>query len=194
MIRVEKTSVEYRTVAARFLESCGGSKQIVAVMRVVNERTHVAFLQYFMELASAERKRLSRPKDFNVALLFHGARSMENTMKIVDGGFDFRLCGGVSGRGVYFASDAKYSVGGIYAARVDTWDDFANVEEFRSCKCVFAARVVLGRVSNSQADSRTVRPPEGYDSVLSCDRNYVVFDNRAALPEFLVIFRGASPF
>ena len=55
-------------------------------------------------------------------------------------------------------------------------------------RCMFAARVALGRMSHSESSSQ-LRPPQGFDSVASGSRTFVVFDNRSALPEYVVYFR-----
>ena len=100
-------------------------------------------------------------------------RSEANAKLIVHNGFDFRLCGsGASGRGSYFATDASYS------------NNYADSSS--PYKSIFVARVALGRV-HPDTGHGTMRPPDGFDSVAS-GSNFVVFDNRAALPEYVVYY------
>ena len=169
---VAESSQEFKMISKRFKESMP-DKKVLQLIAIRNPKREIEFLQYV--LSTIEKSNVKTPKEINIAPLFHGATTPVNTRDIMNHGFEFRLCrSGASGRGTYFASDASYS------------SDYAShVPEGR---CMIVARIALGRVGVIADSSTTLRPPDGYDSIKSFERNFVVFDNRAALPEFLLIF------
>jgi hypothetical protein len=193
------------TVLARLAETAPLTQGLL-VLRVHNSRSHIRFLEYCLEIARRRKNNNGGPAQqpppqtaaagvcaLGVALLFHGAKTGDNTADILRHGFDFRLASmGMSGTGTYFATDASYSIK-TFAADISTalWlpgelpaDALTTVGKRT---CILVARVALGNVCRLANSRDTRRPPEGFDSVASCERNFVVFDNRAAMPEFLIL-------
>jgi hypothetical protein len=159
------------------------SPKVLAVLAIATPRGHCDFLEYCIALAR-------RNAPLNIASLFHGAKTAENVAAICRDGFDMRVAStGVSGRGTYFAKRSGYSTSG-YASPVPS-EARVRLGLPMDCKCVIVARVALGHVSGTTSDLRLTRPPDGYDCVASGESNVVLFDNRAAIPEFLICYSGS---
>lgn len=112
------------------------------------------------------------------AFLFHGT-SKEVAEKIATDGFNRSFCGqhGTAfGKGVYFASDIRYSLQATYSP-VDS----------EGVKHIIAARVLIG--NPAVGDRSMVEPPLGHDSTINCASHpsiFVVYKDFQALPEFLI--------
>jgi len=126
----------------------------------------------------------------NECRLFHGTRSIPPEQIAQDPvGFDPRFCEkGMFGRGSYFAALSSYS------------DKFHHSVNYQgsACRQMFLARVALGRVHDSVADTGIRRPPRNHHSIAgrAClpsgieSSVFVIYETvTQALPEYLITYR-----
>ncbi|CAE7812577.1 Parp12 [Symbiodinium sp. CCMP2456] len=127
---------------------------------------------------------------YNECLLFHGT-FLDTAKDIAREGFDFRVAneGGYYGRGTYFASQACKS---------HQYTDRNSI----SLNCIIIARVLLGNPNYAtRCRTRFNRPPGGRDSVIArpgdmgghhsgwqTHMEFVVFENSAAYPEYVLLY------
>lgn len=151
----------------------GDAQKLIKIRVVQNE---AAWMRY-----EAERKLLEK-RDGQAKVqerwLWHGTRYTEATKVACDfNGFDLTYCNDTAwGRGLYFASSARYAMNFTYKTR-----------ELLLC------RVLVGKCISLPPDSSLRRPPSGYDSVhcageTSSD-NYVIYHSGArAYAAYIVTF------
>eukprot|EP01016_Furgasonia_blochmanni_P021811 TRINITY_DN23960_c0_g1_i1.p1 TRINITY_DN23960_c0_g1~~TRINITY_DN23960_c0_g1_i1.p1 ORF type:complete len:230 (-),score=59.85 TRINITY_DN23960_c0_g1_i1:95-784(-) len=176
-------SKEFQDIRTKFLASVPGFK-IVYIKRVQNLKT---WQDYAYERNKMQEQSLSGAK-IREECLFHGTSGVHPNViyKNTDFAFDARLSrDGMWGRGIYFATTAKYSHAYSYASKKTV----GKVER----KMIFA-NVLLGDCKKLESDRSLTRPPmkpDGklYDSVEGFTSNtvvFIVYNNQKAYPQYLI--------
>lgn len=112
-------------------------------------------------------------------------------------GFSTAFSGSATGAA---AGWLRFGPGFYFSKTSSKSDDYAKASERvaggKTFRCMFLCKVSMGRVFRTKKDMMALTgPPSGYDSVsgeVGEDLNYdelVVYDNRAALPSYLIIYR-----
>lgn len=109
---LDTDSIDYKIVAERFNSSVNNEiLRIEAHTNPVLKAKYMAFKAHSKNIGTEGEK-----------LLFHGSRN-DNYLSILNNGFDIKRCaGGLQGVGIYFATDASYSISG-FTDRMSLEDD-----------------------------------------------------------------------
>lgn len=183
LVALDRKSGEWTEIEKRVHETLPNVK-ILSVQRVQNPLSWIGY-------AASMKRVQGKGTSPNEMLLFHGTRSTPPSL-IHDNqhGFDLKYANeGLWGKGLYFASDAKYSH--AYAYKED------------SARAFFLCSVITGDSRECKQDTARTRPPakpsnkakheqELHESI-KCkhegSRNYVLFDNHLAYPKYLISYK-----
>jgi len=181
---LDGSSPEFKEIETLFLRSSsyGGAArsrrlEVQGIYKISNED--------LWEEYSLSKKILSKrlgSENINERQLFHGTTS-EATTKIIEDGFDWRVCGKngtMYGKGSYFARDARLSLS--YCRDGDI-------------KNMFIAKVLTGKVV--KGSSSMIREPEGYQCTVDNELNpriFVIYHTKQTYPEYLIRFRSSRHY
>lgn len=187
LVNLNPSGDEYRHVFERFF-STGGNGNILSIERVQNLCLYTQYTTYRQEVERNNGR--SGYNNQNERQLFHGTKGC-NVKAINLQGFNRNFCGrngAMYGNGVYFASNASYSM--TYAT-----PDSLNVRR------MYLARVVVGFFAPGQKGLLVPPPllhhaPEVlFDSVVDNVTNpkvFVVFRDFQCYPEYLITFKTTA--
>ncbi|XP_068736415.1 protein mono-ADP-ribosyltransferase PARP14-like [Montipora capricornis] len=187
LVNLEPSEGEYRHIFEMFV-STGGYGTILSIERVQNPCLYTQYATYKQEVERNNGR--SGYNNQNERQLFHGTTGC-NVKAINLQGFNRNFCGrngAMYGNGVYFASNASYSM--TFATR-----DSLNVRR------MYLARVVVGFFAPGQKGLLVPPPllhhaPEVlFDSVVDNVTNpkvFVVFRDFQCYPEYLITFKTTA--
>jgi poly [ADP-ribose] polymerase 10/14/15 len=169
VVQLNSSSDEYKKVESN-LKSTGNVNSIVKIERIQNP-----FLYKQYKTCKLEMDKKNGPGSQNEQRMWHGTDG-SNVSNINERNFN-RIYGGVHGlaigHGVYFATQASYSINGYSRPGPN------------GHKHIYQARVLSGKIGQGAGGMK--EPPPGFDSVGNSSM-CVVFYDAQAYPEYLITF------
>ncbi|KAL3499540.1 hypothetical protein ACH5RR_038633 [Cinchona calisaya] len=105
----------------------------------------------------------------------------------------FYSLGPTSSSGAYDAGGCAWSFGGVKGQGICTFSGSGGAHESggggRGRRAMLVCRVIAGRVCNQLGFDSLIEGRSGYDSVSRDNGELLVFDSRAVLPCFLIIYK-----